>query len=128
MNQEYELPENWKMGQSLPESPEEVKDGAIRRCFVIVDASEIVTDDEKVCLEFLFVWAFGVCYAGDVSAVPYLDRYVTEHPELFVQALTWVFRREDGKTDGNPLDEKKQTARWRQGYALLGGIQSPARR
>lgn len=73
VNQEYELPENWKRGQSLPESPEEVKDGAIRRCFVIVDASKIVTDDEKVCLEFLFVWAFGVCYAGDVSAVPYLD-------------------------------------------------------
>ena len=76
------------MGQSLPESPEEVKDGAIRRCFVIVDASEIVTDDEKVCLEFLFVWALGVRYAGDVSAVSYLDHYVTEHPELFLQALT----------------------------------------
>lgn len=47
---------------------------------------------------------------------------MTEHPELFVQALTWVFRRKDGKADGNPLDEKKQTARWRQGYALLGAF------
>lgn len=112
----------WQMGQSLPESPEEVKDGDIRRCFEIVEASEAVTDDEKVRLEFLFVWALGVRYVGDVSVIPYLDRYVSEHPELFVQALTWVFGRDDGKADDKPLPEPEQKAKWRQGYALLGAL------
>ena len=59
---------------------------------------------------------------GDVSAIPYLDRYVSEHPELFVQALQWQFRREDGQAEAHPLPESERKARWRQGYALLGAL------
>ena len=111
-----------QMAQTEPEDPVEVDGDAIRSVFKIVDASPALTDEEKVRLEFLFVEALGVRFVGDVSAVPYLDRYVSEHPELFVQALQWQFRREDGRAEANSLPEPERKARWRQGYALLGAL------
>lgn len=76
-----------QMAQTEPEHPSEVDDEAIRGVFKVVDASSALTDEEKVRLEFLFVGVLGVRFVGDVSAIPYLDHYVSEHPELFVQAL-----------------------------------------
>lgn len=111
-----------QMGQCVPEAPEEVKDDAIRRCFKIVEASDVLTDEAKARLEFGFVEALGVRFVGDVSAIPYLDRYVAEHPELFVQAIQWQFRREDGQAEEPFLTEPERKARWRQSYALLGAL------
>lgn len=111
-----------QMAQTEPEDPAEVDDEAIRGVFKVIDASDALTDEEKVRLEFLFVGMLGVRFVGDVSAISYLDRYVSEHPELFVQALQWQFRREDGRAEVNPLPEPEQKARWRQGYALLGAL------
>ena len=111
-----------QMAQIEPEHPSEVDDEAIRSVFKIVDASSALTDDEKVRLEFLFVGVLGVRFVGDVSAIPYLDHYVSEHPELFVQALQWQFRREDGKEEDRPLEERERKARWQQSYALLEAL------
>lgn len=111
-----------QMGQCVLEAPEEVKDDAIRRCFKIVEASDVLTDEAKARLEFCFVEALGVRFVGDVSAIPYLGRYVSEHPELFVQALQWQFRREDGQAEAHPLLEPERKARWQQSYALLGAL------
>lgn len=111
-----------QMAQTNPEYPSEVDDEAIRGVFKVVDASSALTDEEKVRLEFLFVEVLGVRFVGDVSAIPYLDRYVSEHPELFVQALQWQFRREDGKEEDRPLEERKRKARWQQSYALLEAL------
>ena len=111
-----------QMAQTKPEHPSEVDDEAIRGVFKVVDASSALTDEEKVRLEFLFVGALGVRFVGDVSAIPYLDRYVSEHPELFVQVLQWQFRREDGKEEDHSLGEREQKTRWQQSYALLGAL------
>lgn len=111
-----------QMAQTEPEHPSEVDDEAIRSVFKIVDASSALTDEEKVRLEFLFVGVLGVRFVGDVSAIPYLDHYVSEHPELFVQALQWQFRREDGKEEDHPWDERERKARWQQSYALLEAL------
>ena len=64
----------------------------------------------------------GVRFVGDVSAIPYLDHYVSEHPELFVQALQWQFRREDGKEEDHPWEDRERKARWQQSYALLEAL------
>ena len=111
-----------QMAQTKPEHPSEVDDEAIRGVFKVVDASSALTDEEKVRLEFLFVGVLGVRFVGDVSAIPYLDHYVSEHPELFVQALQWQFRREDGKEEDHPLEERERKARWQQSYALLEAL------
>lgn len=111
-----------QMAQIEPEHLAEVDDEAIRGVFKIVDASSALTDEEKVRLEFLFVGVLGVRFVGDVSAIPYLDHYVSEHPELFVQALQWQFRREDGKEEDHPWDEQERKARWQQSYALLEAL------
>ena len=111
-----------QMAQTEPEHPSEVDDEAIRGVFKVVDASSALTDEEKVRLEFLFVGVLGVRFVGDVSAIPYLDHYVSEHPELFVQALQWQFRREDGKEEDHPLGEREQKARWQQSFALLEAL------
>ncbi len=111
-----------QMAQTKPEHPSEVDDEAIRGVFKVVDASSALTDEEKVRLEFLFVGVLGGRFVGDVSAIPYLDRYVSEHPELFVQALQWQFRREDGQAEAHPLPEPERKARWQQSYALLGAL------
>src|SRR5262249_32179012 len=31
--------------------------------------------------------------------IPNLERYVETHPELFVQAIAWTYKRKDGATD-----------------------------
>ena len=111
-----------QMAQIEPEHPSEVDDEAIRGVFKVVDASSALTDEEKARLEFWFVGVLGVRFVGDVSAIPYLDHYVSEHPELFVQALQWQFRREDGKEEDHPLEDWKRKARWQQGYALLEAL------
>lgn len=111
-----------QMAQTEPEHPSEVDDEAIRGVFKVVDASSALTDEEKVRLEFLFVGVLGVRFVGDVSAIPYLDRYVSEHPELFVQALQWQFRREDGKEEDHPGEDRERKARWQQSYALLEAL------
>ena len=111
-----------QMAQTEPEHPSEVDDEAIRGVFKVVDASSALTDEEKVRLEFLFGGVLGGRFVGDVSAIPYLDHYVSEHPEFFVQALQWQFRRGDGKEEDHPLEERERKARWQQSYALLEAL------
>ena len=57
--------------------------------------------------------------------IPNLERYVEAHPELFVQAIAWTYKRKDGATDPAEFQvppERVKTMAER-GYKLLEAIE-----
>jgi len=56
---------------------------------------------------------------ADSYGIPNLERYVEHHPELFVQAIAWAYKREDGGTD--PEELRVPVAE--RGYKLLEAIE-----
>jgi addiction module HigA family antidote len=98
----------------------------VDRAFKCLDASPSLSLDQKASLEFAFVeilarpWDKGKNSYG----IPNLERYVEIHPELFVQAVAWVYKRKDEGVDPPevhipPEHLKVLTDR---GYKLLDGM------
>lgn len=65
----------------------------------LLNNSGEVPGDEMAELEFRFLDALG----GDGGAIPNLERQIEEHPELFVQAIAFAFRRRDDGIDPEHL-------------------------
>ncbi|MDA9426244.1 addiction module antitoxin [Bradyrhizobium sp. CCBAU 53380] len=98
----------------------------VQEAFKRLNTSPALTLDQKAGLEFAYVdvlsrrWGTGESYG-----IPNLERYVEAHPELFVQAITWTYKRKDGATDPVefqvPPDRIKIMAE--RGYKLLEAIE-----
>ncbi|ODR91500.1 addiction module antitoxin [Sinorhizobium alkalisoli] len=72
----------------------------IRTAFELVDRNPDVTRDQKAGLEFAYIDVLSRMFGGDDSNhIPNLERYIEDHPEMFVQALVWAYKRRDGGED-----------------------------
>lgn len=61
--------------------------------------------DQKAGLEFAYIDVLGQPYARRASSnIPHLEQYVEMHPELYVQAICWMFKRTDGASDPAGFD------------------------
>ena len=59
-----------------------------------------MTLEQKAVLEFVYIEILGdVIGRRQGPGVPNLELYVEQHPELFVQAICWAFRRRDEGED-----------------------------
>lgn len=69
--------------------------------FERLNAASELTVEEKAFLEFAYIDALWVMRqgGGDTHLVPNLERYLEEHPEFYVQALVWAFKRSDEGED-----------------------------
>ncbi len=86
--------------------------------FQLLDKSPALTPEQKARLELAYIDIL-----GDYG-IPNLERYVERHPELFVQAVVWVYRRKDGGEDPPELQvaaEQVQSLAER-GYKLLESL------
>jgi hypothetical protein len=98
----------------------------IEKAFKHLGASPLLTLDEKAGLEFAFVEALAQPWDRRAAGygIPNLERYIEAHPEVFVQALVWAYKRKDGGTDPAnfqvPQDRVKNVAE--RGYKLLEAI------
>jgi hypothetical protein len=99
----------------------------VEQAFKSLNASSSLSLDEKAGLEFAYidVLARSWDHRPDSYGIPNLERYVQAHPELFVQAIAWAYKRKDGAADPDELrvpgDRVKDMAE--RGYKLLDALQ-----
>jgi addiction module HigA family antidote len=90
----------------------------IEEAFKYLNEDSAVTLDQKAALEFAYIDV--LAHAGGYG-IPNLERYIEIHPEFFVQAVVWVYKRKDGATD--PVEFRTPHERFKsmaeRGYRLL---------
>ncbi|MCP3462137.1 addiction module antitoxin [Bradyrhizobium sp. CCGUVB23] len=95
----------------------------VEQAFKHMNNSQDLTLDQKAGLEFAFIDVLAQRWDSrhDSYGIPNLERYIEAHPELFVQAIAWAYKREDGGTDPEeltvPPDRVRNMAE--RGYKLL---------
>jgi hypothetical protein len=72
----------------------------VEKAFKHLNTDPTLTRDQKAGLEFAYMEVLaGPGDRPDSYGIPNLERYIEEHPELFVQATVWTYRRKDGAID-----------------------------
>jgi plasmid maintenance system antidote protein VapI len=97
----------------------------IDKAFARIDADPLLSLDQKASLEFAYLDALSRPWGREGYGIPNLERYVELHPELFVQALVWTFKRNDDGQDPDEWRVARDEARGRgeRGYALLEALE-----
>lgn len=77
-----------------------LSDYSVRRAFQVLEKNSDLSLEEKGVLEFAYLEWLARSFPGDDQhQIPNLERYIEEHPELFVQAVVWGFPRKDAGED-----------------------------
>jgi len=78
-----------------------LQDYDVERAFKSLNRSPMLTLDQKAGLEFAYIDVLARRWDDrrDRYGIPNLQRYVEVHPELFVQAVVWTYKRKDGAAD-----------------------------
>ena len=72
----------------------------VRQAFQLLDQNVEVSLEEKAALEFAYLGVLARPYpGGEHSQIPNLELYLEEHPELFVRAVVWMYKRKNGGED-----------------------------
>lgn len=93
----------------------------LRDAIEIVTKSGVASVEELSVIEFQFLDVFSL----DQGRPENLEKWIEQHPELFVQSVAMAFKREDEAEDPPELrieDEEQRMAMARQSYALLDTI------
>jgi len=89
----------------------------IEKAFRLLDENAQLTLDQKASLEFAYVDALSRPWAREGFGIPNLEKYVEAHPEFFVQAVVWAYKR---KADGEDPPEYKVDPKDVQHFAERG--------
>lgn len=97
----------------------------IRRAFDIIDRTPDITLEQKASLELGYIESLARMLGSDHErGIPNLEKYIAQHPDMFVQALVWAYKREDQGED--PEDIRLPEGRSdlaERGFRLLDGLQ-----
>jgi addiction module HigA family antidote len=97
----------------------------VDEAFKRMNSSSAMTLDQKAALEFAYLEVLARRGLGQDYGIPNLERYIELHPTLFVEAITWAYKRKDHATDPAdvqfPRDQGKHLAE--RGYRLLNAIE-----
>lgn len=101
-----------------------LRDYEIRRAFQILDNSPNIDFEEKVRLEFAYLEVLARSFGDrDERQIPNLERYIEQHPEMFIQAVVWAYKRQDGGKDPAEYEIKENSARMAvKSYKLLDSL------
>lgn len=99
----------------------------IAKAFQVLRESGEISEDELAGLEFIYLDALDPDDddEGGRSKIPNLERYIEKQPELFAQAVSFVFKRKDGGEDPPELrldDPEARAARATNAYKLLQSL------
>jgi len=100
---------------------------SVEQAFKHLDASKVLTRDQKAGLEFAYLEILARPWdkRNDGYGIPNLERYIEAHPEVFLQAITWAYKRKDGAAD--PVEfqvsEDKRSNMAARGYKLVEAIE-----
>lgn len=79
----------------------------VRYAFQLIDLNSELNLEEKAGLEFAYLEILARSYQGDKEhQIPNLELYIEKHPEVFVQAVVWAYKRDDLGED--PADLRVQ--------------------
>jgi hypothetical protein len=98
---------------------------SVEHAFKRINISADFTLEQKARLEFTYIDALAQPWSGrEGFGIPNLERYIEAHPELFIQAIVWTYKRKDQAEDPPewhvvPEDVRKYAER---GYKLLEAI------
>ena len=68
----------------------------VREAFQLLDRKSDLSLEEKARLEFSYLGILDVSSRGeDKHGIPNLELYTEQHPELFVQAIVWTYKRKN---------------------------------
>lgn len=102
-----------------------LRDYEIQEAFQLLDRNPDVTLEQKAGLEFAYIDALAREFrGGDGHQVPNLERYLEEHPDLFVQVVVWAYKRKNGGEDPPEyrIAENREHLATR-GYRLLEALE-----
>lgn len=117
------LSEIAKGGDDLP-GQYQLREYDVKSAFGIISRSDDIAADQKASLEFAFIDILAEIYGDEKSHIPHLEKYVEAHPEMYVQALVWAYRRTDGGNDPENLKAPDgRTDLATRGFRLLEGLQ-----
>jgi hypothetical protein len=117
-----------EMAQGGNDQPSQylLKDYNVEEAFKHLNSSPVLTLDQKAGLEFAYIEVLArPWHRRGNYGIPNLERYLEAHPELFVQAVAWTYKRKDGATDPAEFQvppERIKTIADR-GYKLLEAIE-----
>jgi addiction module HigA family antidote len=91
-------------GSYIPHSYE------LQSAFERIEASNTISLERKAVLELAYIDVLAGHGRPGGRGVPNLERYVDQHPELFVQAVVWTYRRKGDGADPPELTPPTEQA------------------
>jgi addiction module HigA family antidote len=97
----------------------------VEEAFKQLNSSSTLTLDQKAGLEFTYLEVLARPWDKHNYGIPNLERYIDAHPELFVQAIAWAYKRKDGASDPTEFQVPQERIKGmaERGYKLLEAIQ-----
>lgn len=98
----------------------------VEQAFKRINSSPVLTIEMKAMAELLYleVLTIGLGSRRDSYGIPNLERHIEKHPEVFVQAIVWAYKRDDKGEDPEnfkvPPDRTSVFAE--RGYRLIEAI------
>lgn len=72
----------------------------VERAFECINRTSELSLEQKAGLEFAYLELLDRAWDRRAkSAIPNLERYIEDHPEVLVQAIVWTYKRKDGAED-----------------------------
>ena len=118
------LSEIVKEGQDQP-GQYQLEHYYLEEAFQILDKSPVLTLEQKAGLEFAYIDALSQPWSiHQRYGIPNLERYVERHPEFFVRAIVWVYKRRGGGEDPPEWKVASENVQHfaKQGHKLLEGL------
>jgi addiction module HigA family antidote len=98
---------------------------SLEQAFQRLNTSTTLTLEQKAGLEFTYVEVLApYLRTREGYGIPNLEKYVEQHPELFIQAIVWAYKRSDGGEDPSEWKVATDDARnlAKRGHKLLDGL------
>ena len=97
----------------------------VEKAFECIDKSSDLSLEQKAGLEFAYIDVLNQSWDRSAkSAIPNLERYIEDHPEVLVQAIVWAYKRKDRAED--PPEFKVEAERAKpmaeRGYKLIQAL------
>ncbi len=100
---------------------------SVEQAFKHLNTSPVLTRDQKAGLEFAYFEVLAQPWddRADKYGIPNLERYIEVHPEVFLQAITWAYKRKDGGSDPIEFQVPEGNAKnlAERGYKLIEAIE-----
>jgi addiction module HigA family antidote len=102
----------------------QLQDYDVQRAFKLLDQNPDVSLEAKAGLEFAYVDVLARSRrGGDGHQIPNLERYVEDHPEMFVRAIVWSYKRKTLGEDPPEFRVEEGERLAMKGYRLLAALE-----